>query len=166
MVDGSSGGTLLARVSAVRKQIASELGTVVPSVRIHDEVGLGSHEYVVKVRGVEVARGSILAGHSLALDPGDAVGQLQGIPTTEPAFGLPALWVGDGVRAEAEALGYTVVDPESVIVTHLTETIRNNVADLLTRLYGTDAVRRAAQASTSEQGAVGTSGSATGTGPR
>jgi flagellar biosynthesis protein FlhA len=133
LVDGSSGGTLLSRVSAVRKQIAGELGTVVPSVRIHDEVGLGSHEYVVKVRGVEVARGSILAGHSLALDPGDAVGQLQGIPTTEPAFGLPALWISDSVRAEAEALGYTVVDPESVIVTHLTETIRNNVAELLTR---------------------------------
>jgi len=102
-------------------------------VRIHDEVGLASHEYAVKVRGTEVARGRVMAGHQLALDPGDAVGQLQGIPTTEPAFGLPALWIADGVRAEAEALGYTVVDPESVIVTHLTEIIRNNVADLLTR---------------------------------
>ena len=134
LVDGSaSGGTLLARVSAVRKQIASELGTVVPTVRIHDELGLGSHEYAVKVRGVEVARGSVLAGHQLALDPGDAVGQLQGVPTTEPAFGLPALWIPDASRAEAEALGYTVVDPESVIVTHLTETIRGNVSELLTR---------------------------------
>src|SRR3954464_11596108 len=134
LVDGSaSGGTLLARVSAVRKQIASELGTVVPTVRIHDELGLGSHEYAVKVRGVEVARGSVLAGHQLALDPGDAVGQLQGVPTTEPAFGLPALWIADASRAEAEALGYTVVDPESVIVTHLTETIRANVSELLTR---------------------------------
>src|SRR4051795_6506154 len=130
---GGSGGTLLSRVSAVRKQIAAELGTVVPSVRIHDEVGMGSHEYAVKVRGVEVARGAVLAGHQLALDPGDAVGQLQGVPTTEPAFGLPALWIADASRAEAEALGYTVVDPESVIVTHLTETIRCNVAELLTR---------------------------------
>jgi flagellar biosynthesis protein FlhA len=129
----NGGGTLLARVSAVRKQIAGELGTVVPTVRIHDELGLGSHEYAVKVRGVEVARGSVMAGHQLALDPGDAVGQLQGIPTTEPAFGLPALWIAEGARAEAEALGYTVVDPESVIVTHLTETIRANVSELLTR---------------------------------
>src|SRR5204862_298510 len=125
--------SLLSGVSAVRKQIAAQLGTVVPSVRIHDEVGMGSHEYAVKVRGVEVARGSVMAGHQLALDPGDAVGQLQGVPTTEPAFGLPALWIADGARAEAEALGYTVVDPESVIVTHLTETIRVNVAELLTR---------------------------------
>jgi flagellar biosynthesis protein FlhA len=134
LVDGSaSGGTLLSRVSAVRKQIAGELGTVVPTVRIHDELGLGSHEYAVKVRGVEVARGAVVAGHQLALDPGDAVGQLQGIPTTEPAFGLPALWIQDASRAEAEALGYTVVDAESVIVTHLTETIRANVSELLTR---------------------------------
>jgi flagellar biosynthesis protein FlhA len=129
----NGGGTLLGRVSAVRKQIAAELGTVVPTVRIHDELGLSSHEYAVKVRGVEVARGSVMAGHQLALDPGDAVGQLQGIPTTEPAFGLPALWIAESARAEAEALGYTVVDPESVIVTHLTETIRVNVSELLTR---------------------------------
>jgi flagellar biosynthesis protein FlhA len=102
-------------------------------VRIHDEVGLASHEYVLKVRGTVVARGKVLAGHQLALDPGDAVGQLSGIPTTEPAFGLPAVWIADAARAEAEALGYTVVDAESVIVTHLTETIRHHVADLLTR---------------------------------
>ena len=85
------------------------------------------------MRGTVVARGKVLAGHQLALDPGDAVGQLAGIPTTEPAFGLPAVWIADAARAEAEALGYTVVDAESVIVTHLTETIRRHVADLLTR---------------------------------
>jgi flagellar biosynthesis protein FlhA len=133
LVDGSSGGSLLQRVGAVRRQIAVEVGTIIPSVRIHDEIGLQSHEYVMKVRGTIVARGQILAGHQLALDPGDAVGQLDGIPTTEPAFGLPAVWIGEGARAEAEALGYTVVDPESVIVTHLTETIRRHVAELLTR---------------------------------
>jgi flagellar biosynthesis protein FlhA len=133
LVDASSGGSLLNRVSAVRRQIAGELGTVIPSVRIHDEVGLGSHEYVLKVRGTEVARGRIMAGHQLALDPGDAIGQLQGVRTTEPAFGLPAVWIPDASRAEAEALGYTVVDSESVIVTHLTETIRRHVAELLTR---------------------------------
>ncbi len=133
LVDQGAGGSLLTRVSNVRRQIAGDLGTVIPSVRIHDEIGLGSHEYVLKVRGTEVARGRVMAGHQLALDPGDAFGQLQGIPTTEPAFGLPAVWVADQGRAEAEALGYTVVDAESVIVTHLTETIKNHVADLLTR---------------------------------
>jgi flagellar biosynthesis protein FlhA len=127
------GGSLLQRVGAVRKQIASEIGTIIPSVRIHDDVALGSHEYSMKVRGTVVARGSILAGHHLALDPGDAIGALDGVPTTEPAFGLPAVWITDQARAEAEALGYTVVDAESVVVTHLTETIRRHVAELLTR---------------------------------
>jgi flagellar biosynthesis protein FlhA len=133
LVDGSAGGSLLQRVSAVRRQIAAEVGTIIPSVRIHDEVGLQSHEYLVKVRGTEVARGMIMAGHQLALDPGDAVGQLDGIPTQDPAYGMAAVWITDAGRAEAEALGYTVVDAESVVVTHLTETIRRHVADLLTR---------------------------------
>jgi flagellar biosynthesis protein FlhA len=133
LVDQSAGGSLLSRVTAIRRQIATELGMVIPSVRIHDEVGLDSHEYVVKVRGAEIASGRIMAGHQLALDPGDAVGQLPGIPTTEPAFGIPATWIADPQRAEAEALGYTVVDRESVIVTHLTEAIRANASELLTR---------------------------------
>jgi flagellar biosynthesis protein FlhA len=133
LVDESSGGSLLVRVKTIRRQIASELGVVIPPVRIHDEVGLEAHEYVVKVRAAEVAQGRILAGHQLAMDPGDAVGQLQGVPTTEPAFGIPATWIPDSARAEAEALGYTVVDRESVIVTHLTETIRANAGDMLTR---------------------------------
>jgi flagellar biosynthesis protein FlhA len=133
LVDQKAGGSLLARVGAVRRQIASELGMVIPPVRIHDEVGLDSHEYVVKVRGADVTSGRVMAGHQLAMDPGDAAGQLNGVPTTEPAFGLPAVWISDGGRAEAEALGYTVVDRESVIVTHLTETIRSHAADLLTR---------------------------------
>jgi flagellar biosynthesis protein FlhA len=133
LVDQNNGGTLLSRVSVIRRQIATELGMVIPPVRIHDELGLDSHEYVLKVRGTEVARGRIMAGHQLAMDPGDAVGQLQGVATTEPAFGLPATWVADSQRAEAEALGYTVVDGESVIVTHLTETIRAHAAELLTR---------------------------------
>jgi flagellar biosynthesis protein FlhA len=133
LVDQSAGGSLLARVKTIRRQIASELGVVIPPVRIHDEVGLDAHEYVVKVRGAEVAQGRILAGHQLAMDPGDAVGQLAGVATTEPAFGIPATWIPDAGRAEAEALGYTVVDRESVIVTHLTETIRAHAADMLTR---------------------------------
>ncbi len=121
------------RVGTIRRQIASELGMVIPSVRIRDDVGLDSHEYVMRVRGTEVARGGVMPGHHLAMDPGDAMGQLPGIPTTEPAFGLPAVWIPESGRAEAEALGWTVVDPESVVVTHLTESIRANAADLLTR---------------------------------
>jgi flagellar biosynthesis protein FlhA len=102
-------------------------------VRIRDDVQLDSHEYVMRVRGTEVARGGVMAGHHLAMDPGDAMGQLPGIPTTEPAFGLPAVWIADGSRMEAEALGWTVVDGESVVITHLTEVIRAHAADLLTR---------------------------------
>jgi flagellar biosynthesis protein FlhA len=133
LVDRRAGGTLAQRVSMIRRQIAGELGMIIPRVRIHDEVDLDSHEYVFKVRGSEVTRGKVMAGHLLAMDPGDAVGTLQGIPTTEPAFGLPAVWIHQSLHAEAEALGYTVVDGESVIVTHLTETIRSNAAHLLTR---------------------------------
>jgi flagellar biosynthesis protein FlhA len=128
---GSS--SLLRRVSAIRKQIAGDLGIVIPPVRIHDELGLESHEYILKVRGSEVARGRIMPGHLLAMDPGDAAGSLQGIPTREPAFGLEAVWVNESQRSEAEALGYTVVDAESMIVTHLTETIRAHAAEVLTR---------------------------------
>jgi flagellar biosynthesis protein FlhA len=133
LVDGSSGGTLLRRVSMIRRQVAGELGVVIPPVRIHDELGVDSHEYVVKVRGSEVARGRVMPGHLLAMDPGDAAPGLQGIPTQEPAFGLPAVWVAEQDRAEAEALGYTVVDAQSMIVTHLTETIRGHAAELLSR---------------------------------
>src|SRR5919112_1826092 len=133
MVDEGAGGSLLSRVGVIRRQIAAELGMVVSPVRIHDDIALDSHEYVVKVRGAEVARGRLLPGHQLAMDPGDAVGQVSGVPTTEPAFGLPAVWIAESGRTEAEALGFTVVDGESVIVTHLTETIRSHAAELLTR---------------------------------
>jgi flagellar biosynthesis protein FlhA len=133
LVDGGAGSSLLRRVSMIRRQIAGDLGIVIPPVRIHDELGMESHEYVLKVRGSEVTRGRIMPGHLLAMDPGDASGTLQGIPTREPAFGLEAVWVHESGRAEAESLGYTVVDAESVIVTHLTETIRSHAAELLTR---------------------------------
>ena len=133
MVDAKSGGALLARVGVVRRQIAGDLGVVIQPVRIRDDVALDSHEYAIRVRGVEVARSRVVPGHRLAMNPGDAVSTVPGIPTTEPAFGLPAVWVEEGTRAEAEALGYTVVDAESVIVTHLTETIRRHVDELLTR---------------------------------
>jgi len=133
LVDGGAGGTLLPRVGTIRRQIAADLGMVIPPVRIRDDASLDSHEYVMRVRGTEVARGGVLAGHRLAMDPGDAMGQLAGVPTTEPAFGLPAVWIGEATQAEAEAMGWTVVDAESVVVTHLTELIRAHAADLLTR---------------------------------
>jgi len=133
LVDKAAGGTLLSRVGTIRRQIASEIGMVIPPVRIRDDVGLDSHEYVMRVRGSEVARGGVMAGHHMAMNPGDAMGQLPGIPTTEPAFGLPAVWIPESGRAEAEALGWTVVDAESVVVTHLTEVIRAHASELLTR---------------------------------
>ena len=133
LVDQQAGGALLARVGVVRRQLAGDLGIVIQPVRIHDDAMLQSHEYSIRVRGSEVARGRIIPGHRLAINPGGAVMEIAGIPTTEPAFGLPAVWIEEGARAEAEALGYTVVDSESVIVTHLTETIRRHVDELLTR---------------------------------
>ncbi len=133
LVDASSNGSLLRRVSMIRRQLAGELGIVIAPVRIHDELGVDSHEYVIKVRGSEVARGRIMPGHLLAMDAGDAARACRGSRPTEPAFGLPAVWVHDPARADAEALGYTVVDAQSMIVTHLTETIRAHAAELLSR---------------------------------
>src|SRR4051812_15957887 len=133
MADKMRGGGLLARVGVIRRQIASEFGIVIAPVRIYDDVSLESHEYVIKVRGTEAARWRVIAGHKLAMNTGDAMPGLAGIPTVEPAFGLPAVWIEEAAQAEADALGYTVVDAESVIITHLTETIRANSAELLTR---------------------------------
>ena len=133
LVDRAAGGSLASRVSLIRRQIAAEMGMVIPRVRIHDEIDLESHEYEFKVRGTQVARGRVLAGHLLAMDPGVVIAPVKGIPTTEPAFGLPALWIEESGRSAAEAAGYTVVDGESVIVTHLTETIRAHADELLTR---------------------------------
>jgi flagellar biosynthesis protein FlhA len=132
LVDGASGGNLVRRVSTIRRQLAQELGVVIPPVRIHDELGLDSHEYVIKVRGSEVSRWRIMPGHLLAMDP-DSADDLGGIPTAEPAYGLPARWIHESVRTEAEDRGYTLVDAESVIVTHVTETIRTHCAELLSR---------------------------------
>jgi flagellar biosynthesis protein FlhA len=133
LVDEQAGGSLLARIGVVRRQVANELGLVIGPVRVRDDVSLESHEYLVRVRGVEVARTRVVPGHRLAMDPGDAVGGLAGIPTVEPAFGLPAVWIAEGGRSEAEALGYTVVDIESVLITHLTQVIRSHADELLTR---------------------------------
>jgi len=134
LVNPKSGGTLTQRIGAIRRQIAQELGVVIGPVRIHDEPSLeSSTEYVIRVRGADVARYHLMTGYLLAIESGHTSGTVQGIATTDPAFGLPAVWIGEGQRGEADILGYTVVDPETVIVTHLTETIRKHLADILSR---------------------------------
>jgi flagellar biosynthesis protein FlhA len=133
LVDPGQGGDLLDRVRLVRRQFATDLGFVVPPVRIRDNLQLKPAAYAVKVRGLAVARGEILMGHFLAMNPGSAAEPLLGVPTTEPTFGLPAQWITPEDRERAQVLGYTVVDPSSVITTHLTETIRRHARDLLGR---------------------------------
>jgi flagellar biosynthesis protein FlhA len=133
LVDEDQGGDLLKRVSMIRRQIALDLGIVLAPIRLRDNVQLGSHEYAIKLKGGQIVRESMLPGCWLAMNPGDAEPGLSGTPTTEPAFGLPALWIPAAVKERAEAMGYTVVDPASIIVTHLTETIRAYAAELLTR---------------------------------
>jgi flagellar biosynthesis protein FlhA len=133
LVDEKEGGELLKRVSLVRRQMAAELGLVLAPIRIRDNVQLTSHTYAIRLKGSEIARCDLVPGSLLAMDPGDADPSLDGVATVEPAFGLPALWIAESTRERAEALGYTVVDPASVIITHLTETIKLHAADLLSR---------------------------------
>jgi flagellar biosynthesis protein FlhA len=133
LVDPGQGGDLLDRVRLVRRQFATDLGFVVPPVRIRDNLQLKPAAYAIKVRGLAVARGEILTGHFLAMNPGTATEAIHGVATTEPTFGLPAHWITAPERERAQVLGYTVVDPSSVITTHLTETIRRHARDLLGR---------------------------------
>ncbi len=134
LVDTSSGGgELLERIRAMRKQFANELGIVVPPIHIKDNLQLRPEEYVLLARGVEMGRGEVMPGHFLAIDPGNAQKGLEGIPTREPAFGLTAMWIEEGVKDKAKVMGYTVVNPSIVIVTHITELIRANAHELLTR---------------------------------
>jgi flagellar biosynthesis protein FlhA len=133
LVDEEQGGDLLKRVSMIRRQIALDLGMVLAPIRLRDNVQLGSHEYTFKIKGAQVVLGNLMPGCWLAMNPGDAEPGLEGVATTEPAFGLPAMWIPAAVKERAETMGYTVVDPASIIVTHLTETIRQHASDLLTR---------------------------------
>ena len=133
LVDLDAGGTVLERISAIRRQMALDMGLVVPTIRIRDNLQLNPNAYVVKIRGVEIATGELMTDHYLAMDPGTVDVVVDGISTTEPAFGLPALWITRADRERAEALGYTVVDPPSVLSTHLTELIRLHAAELLGR---------------------------------
>ncbi len=133
LVDSSQGGDLLDRVVMIRRQIALELGAVVPIIRLRDDIKLAPNQYKILIKGVEVAEGEILFDHYMAMNPGYIDEEIDGIETIEPYLGLPALWIIESQRERAEALGYTVVDPPAIIATHLTEVIRNNLSELLSR---------------------------------
>lgn len=132
LVDAEQGGDLLDRVVMIRRQLAIELGLVIPVVRIRDNIQLQPNEYRIKIKGNELAKGELLLDHYLAMSPGGE-DSIEGIETVEPSFGLPAKWITEAVKEDAEIQGYTVVDPPSVVSTHLTEVIRANAADLLGR---------------------------------
>ena len=133
LADVNQGGDLLDRVVMIRRQIALELGTVVPIIRLRDNIQLNPNQYIIKIKGIQVSEGEILFDHYMAMDPGFVEEEITGIPTFEPSFHLPATWITEGQRERAESLGYTVVDPPSIIATHLTEIIRQYIAELLTR---------------------------------
>ncbi len=133
LADVNQGGDLLDRVVMIRRQMALELGTVVPIIRLRDNIQLNPNQYIIKVKGIQVSEGEILFDHYMAMNPGYVEEEITGIPTFEPSFHLPAIWITEGQRERAESMGYTVVDPPSIIATHLTEIIRQYIAELLTR---------------------------------
>ncbi len=133
LADVNQGGDLLDRVVMIRRQIALELGTVVPIIRLRDNIQLNPNQYIIKIKGVQVSEGEILFDHYMAMNPGYVEEEITGIPTFEPSFHLPAIWITEGQRERAESMGYTVVDPPSIIATHLTEIIREYISELLTR---------------------------------
>ena len=133
LADVNQGGDLLDRVVMIRRQIALELGTVVPIIRLRDNIQLNPNQYIIKIKGIQITEGEILFDHYMAMNPGYVEEEITGIPTFEPSFHLPAIWITESQRERAESLGYTVVDPPSIIATHLTEVIRNHIAELLTR---------------------------------
>ena len=133
LADKNQGGDLLDRVVMIRRQLALELGVIVPIIRLRDNIQLSPNQYVIKIKGVEVARGELMLDHFMAMNPGTADEDINGIPTIEPAFGLPALWIPDTMRDRAEMMGYTVVDPPSIVATHMTEIVRRHIHELLSR---------------------------------
>lgn len=133
LADQSGGGDLMDRIVAIRRQMAIELGIVLPYIRVRDNIQLKPTQYAVKLRGVDTGQGEVFPDHYLAMNPGGVTEQVPGIETVEPAFGLPALWVQSGHKERAELAGYTVVDPAAVIATHLTEIVRQHAAELLGR---------------------------------
>ncbi|MFI5179698.1 MAG: flagellar biosynthesis protein FlhA, partial [Vicinamibacterales bacterium] len=145
LVDEKQGGTLLNRVRAIRRQIALETGVVVPPVHVADNLQLAPRAYSILVKGVEVARGELFADRLLAINPGTADTALDGTPTREPAFGLPAVWINNDQREKATTAGFTVVDATTALSTHLSETVRTFLPDLLTRQQTKELVDRVGQ---------------------
>ena len=133
LVQAENGGGLLGRVQMIRRQMATDFGFVVPPVRIRDAIRLEPNEYDIRIHGGSIATGTVVPDRLLAMDPGTVTAPVDGIATTEPAFGLDAVWIMPAQQSEAERLGYTVVDPETVVATHLTEVIKNRAHELLTR---------------------------------
>jgi flagellar biosynthesis protein FlhA len=133
LADTNQGGDLLDRIVMIRRQLAIELGLVIPVVRIRDNIQLQPNEYRLKIKGNEMARGELLLDHYLAMSPGVEDDSIEGIDTIEPSFGLPAKWISEEMKEQAEIFGYTVVDPPSVVSTHITEVIKTNAHELLGR---------------------------------
>jgi len=133
LIDESQGGDLLERISLLRKQAAVELGILVPSIRIRDDIRLPANEYVIKLRGSEVARAEVLPRFMMALNTGGVIAEIDGMESIDPSFGMPARWIAGSRRSEAESLGYVVVEPTTVVATHLLETLKASAADLLGR---------------------------------
>ncbi len=147
LADDKQGGTLLNRLRSIRKQIATDTGVVVPPVHVADNLQLGPRTYSILVKGVEVARGDLVPDRLMAINPGTATGPIEGTQTREPAFGLPAWWIPVANREQVSALGYTVVDPTTALSTHVSETIRAFLPDLLTRQQTKELLDRIAQSS-------------------
>jgi len=133
LADPNRGGDLLERIHRIRQNVAAEIGIVLPKVRVRDNFRLAQHDYRIKIAGQPVASGSLEAGMLLAMDSGMTTGQIPGLPTRDPAFGTPALWIQPALREQAEMYGYTVVEPVAVLATHLTEVIRKHADEILTR---------------------------------
>lgn len=133
IVDPEHGGDLLHRITMIRRQCALELGIIVPPIRIRDNIQLPPNRYVMRIRGTQVAEGELMPGYYLALESGTLASRVEGIPTKDPAFGLPGLWIPEVRKEQAERAGYTVVEPAAVLATHLKEVIRQNAHRLLTR---------------------------------
>lgn len=133
LVDETQGGDVFKRISNVRKQLAVELGIILPPVRVRDNLQLEPEEYVIKIRGIEISRNILHPNMLLAMNPGTAEGEIRGIRVTEPVFGLPATWISNADRENAEIMGFTVVEAATVLITHLTELIRRNADKILTR---------------------------------
>ena len=133
LVDEGQGGDLLERISMLRKQAALELGILIPPIRIRDDIRLPANEYVIKLRGAEIARSEVMPRFLLALDTGGVMRPIDGIETVDPSFGMPARWINGARRMEAESFGYVVVDPSTVIATHLMEMLKGHAGELLGR---------------------------------